>query len=262
MNKILFVGEHPRTYSVRLHTHDHWELVYCTGGCGAFTFQDGLTVTYKEGEMVLIPPHTVHSNASDEGFTNIHMNMDEPTFPYQHMFKIVDDTDGRIRMAFEQARYYYLSDIKKRELVLTALGELIAAYVVVYKSNNDFSEPVEQIRTAILKHYSEADFALDDVIKSMPFHYDYLRKLFKKEVGITPLEYMTGMRMKKAETLLNSMRSDEYSVTEIANMCGFDDPLYFSRVFKKKYQCSPSNYARSCAKPAAPRAASQSGSGE
>lgn len=58
------------------------------------------------------------------------------------------------------------------------------------------------------------------------------------------MEYMTGMRMKKAEVLLNTMRSDEYSVTQIGEMCGFDDALYFSRVFKKNYGCSPSNYAR------------------
>lgn len=244
MNNISFVGEHPRTYSVHPHAHDHWELVYCTGGSGSFTFRDGVTVNYAQGDMVAIPPRTVHANVSQEGFTNIHLIMDEPTFPYHHMFKITDDSDGRIRMAFEQARYYYLADIRKRELVLTAIGELIAAYVVVYRSNNDFSEPVELIRTEILKRYSEPEFALDVVIRAMPFHYDYLRKLFKKEVGITPLEYLTGMRMKKAEALLNAMRSEEYSITEIAQMCGFDDPLYFSRVFKKNFGCSPTGYVR------------------
>lgn len=244
MNNILFVGEHPRTYAVHLHKHEHWELIYCTGGSGEFSFKDGVSISYREGDIVVIPPQEIHANSSTEGFTNIHLNLGDPTFPYQHAFKITDDSDGRIRMAFDQARYYYLADIKKRELVLAAIGELIAAYLVVYRSNNDFSEPVELIRTEILKHYSEPFFALDEVIKAMPFHYDYLRKLFKKEVGVTPLEYMTGMRMKKAEVLLNTMRSDEYSVTQIGEMCGFDDALYFSRVFKKNYGCSPSNYAR------------------
>lgn len=243
MNNILFVGEHPRTYAVHPHMHDAWELIYCTGGQGEFLFEDGIRVSYREGDLVVIPPRMSHTNTSADGFTNLHLTMEDPTFPYQHMFKITDDADGRIRMAFEQARYYYLADIRKRELVLGAVGELIAAYVVVYKSNNDFSEPVESIRTQILKHYSEAGFALDEAIRQMPFHYDYLRKLFKKEVGITPLEYLTGMRMKKAEALLSTMRSDEYSVTEVAQMCGFDDPLYFSRVFKKHFGCAPSNFA-------------------
>jgi len=78
----------------------------------------------------------------------------------------------------------------------------------------------------------------------MPFHYDYLRKLFKKEVGVSPLEYLTELRMKSAETLLTAMWTNEYSITEIAQMCGFADSLYFSRVFKKHFGCAPSNYAQ------------------
>lgn len=38
MNTILFVGEHPKTFDVRWHTHEHWELIYCTSGQGAFRF--------------------------------------------------------------------------------------------------------------------------------------------------------------------------------------------------------------------------------
>jgi AraC-like DNA-binding protein len=61
-------------------------------------------------------------------------------------------------------------------------------------------------------------------------------------MGITPLEYMTKLRMKKAEQLLSAMRNKEYSVAEVAQMCGYEDALYFSRVFKKTYGCSPSNF--------------------
>jgi AraC-like DNA-binding protein len=67
-------------------------------------------------------------------------------------------------------------------------------------------------------------------------------------MGITPLEYMTSLRMKKAESLLSTMWTREYSVAEVARMCGFEDALYFSRVFKKTYGCSPSNFAKKTAK--------------
>ena len=63
-------------------------------------------------------------------------------------------------------------------------------------------------------------------------------------MGVSPLEYMTALRMKSAETLLTAMWTNEYSITEIAQMCGFEDALYFSRVFKKYYGCAPSNFAR------------------
>lgn len=249
MNTILFVGEHPRTYDVRWHTHEHWELVYCTSGQGAFRFENGTVMTYQAGEVVVIPPQTVHANSSGEGFTNIHLTMAEPSFPYKTAFRITDDEEENVKMAFQQARSFYMGDIKNAELVLAALGDLIVSFMIVCRSNTEFSEPVEKIRSSIRRNYSRPGYALDEVMRSMPFHYDYLRKLFKKEVGVSPLEYMTALRMKSAETLLSAMWTNEYSITEIAQMCGFEDALYFSRVFKKYYGCAPSNYSKKKTKP-------------
>ena len=243
MNTILFVGEHPKTYDVRWHSHEHWELVYCTGGEGSFRFENGTMLNYRQGDLVAIPPRELHTNSSSEGFTNIHVTMQDPSFPYRTVFKVTDD-EQFLKIAFSQSKTFYMTDIKKRELALAALGDLIAAYIVVMRSNAEFSEPVEQIRASIRRNYSRTDYALDEVIRAMPFHYDYLRKLFKKEMGLSPLEYMTDLRMKTAEKLLTAMWTNEYTVSEIAQMCGYEDALYFSRVFKKYYGCSPSNYTK------------------
>lgn len=247
MNNILFAGEHSRTYKVQWHSHDYWELVYCTGGQGVFSFENGATIQYGEGDAVAIPPNERHTNLSTQGFTNIHLTMEDPVFPFRDAFRVSDE-EGNLKHAFSQAKYYFLSDIHKRELVLGALGELIVSYMIVYRNKSEFSAPVEQIRSLILHSYAQPDFALDEAVRQMPFHYDYLRKLFKKEMGITPLEYMTSLRMKKAESLLAAMLTREYSVAEVARMCGFEDALYFSRVFKKTYGCSPSNFAKKSAK--------------
>lgn len=244
MNSILFVGEHSRTFDVQWHSHDQWEVVYCTSGEGTFQFENGTTLNYKAGEAVAIPPKELHANFSKEGFTNIFLRVADPSFPYRSAFRVSDDVDNHLKIAFEQAKYYYLADIRKRELVLGALGELISSYMIVYRSNTAFSEPVERLRSIIIRDYSQVDFALDEVIRSMPFHYDYLRKLFKKEIGLTPLEYMTSLRMKKAETMLAAMWGNDYTVSEIGELCGYDDALYFSRVFKKHFGCSPSVFAK------------------
>lgn len=244
MNTILFVGEHSKTYDVQWHAHDQWELVYCTGGNGVFRFESGSTIEYKMGDVVAIPPKERHTNCSVDGFTNLHIRLEDPSFPYRSAFRVEDDEQGHLKNAFDEAKHYLLSDIQKRELVLAALGELIASYMIVYRSNNEFSKPVEQIRSVIMTNYARCEFALDEAIRSMPFHYDYLRKLFKKEMGITPLEYMTSLRMKKAEIMLTTMWGNDYSISEIAELCGFDDALYFSRVFKKYFGKSPSAFAK------------------
>ena len=243
MNNILFIGEHFSLYEVQWHQHDCWEVVYCTEDEGHFEFENGTTIRYKKGDAVAIPPYERHANISGKGFANIHLTIEDPVFPFRGAFRVSDE-DGNLKHAVNQAKYYFLSDINKRELVLGALGELIVSYMIVYRSKNEFSAPVEQIRTLILRNYAQADFALDDAVREMPFHYDYLRKLFKKEMGITPLEYMTSLRMKKAENLLSAMWNREYSVSEVARMCGYEDALYFSRVFKKNYGCSPSNFVK------------------
>lgn len=244
MNTILFVGEHSRTFDVQWHSHDQWELVYCTDGDGVFNFENGSTMEYRKGDVVAVPPRELHANSSREGFANIHMRMADPSFPYRSAFRVEDDAEGHLKTAFQEAKFYFLADIQKRELVLAALGELITSYLIVYRSNNEFSKPVEQIRSMIINNYADSAFQLDEAIRTLPFHYDYLRKLFKKEVGMTPLEYMTQMRMKKAELMLTAMWGSDYSITEIGDLCGFEDALYFSRVFKKHFGCSPSVFAK------------------
>ena len=245
MNTILFVGEHARTYNVHWHDHDAWELVYCTGGEGVFKFENGDQMPYKAGEAVAIPPNVRHANDSSFGFTNLHLTMDAPSFPYREAFRVSDDSEGHLKSAFREAKFYYISDMKRKELILSALGELICGYMVVYHTNNEFSQPVEQLRSVIIDHYAEPDFSLEDAISALPFHYDYVRKLFKKEMGMTPLEYQTALRMRKAEIMLSSMWTKDYSVSEIAGLCGFDNALYFSRVFRKHLGMSPTQYAES-----------------
>lgn len=248
MNTILFVGEHARTFHVHWHEHDVWELVYCTGGEGEFQFADGTRIAYGMGDAVAIPPGVRHANFSGEGFTNLHLTMDAPSFPFRTAFSVADDSEGHLKNAFREAKFYYISHIPKRELLLGALGELIAGYMVVY-SHSGFSPPVAQLQSIIIDRYAEPEFSLEDAIRALPFHYDYVRKLFKKELGQTPLAYMTGLRMKKAELLLTSNWAREYSVGEIAQLCGFDNALYFSRVFRKHFGCSPSEYAEKAETP-------------
>lgn len=243
MHNIAFVGEQPKTFDVRWHSHETWELVYCVSGQGAFRFQDGRVLSYHAGELVAIPPNEVHANSSDVGFSNIHLNLLEPAYAYGAAFKIQDE-NGSLHRAFLEAKSYYASDLNKKELLLAALGELIVSYVIAFRSNVEFPEMVERIRNEILQNYTDPDFELDSFIHSMPFHYDYLRKNFKKELGMSPLEYMTSLRMKNAVRLLSTVWNSGYAISEIAHMSGYDNALYFSRVFRKYYGCSPTQFVK------------------
>ncbi len=71
---------------------------------------------------------------------------------------------------------------------------------------------------------------------------EHLSRIFKKETCFGFSEYLTLVRMKKAEELLKS--GTEKSIAEIAYSCGFNDSNYFSEKFKQNYGCSPLKYRK------------------
>ena len=65
--------------------------------------------------------------------------------------------------------------------------------------------------------------------------------MFKKETGVSFVTYLTGVRMNEAQRLLDT--TDEKSYI-IAGMVGYEEPNYFSYVFKKHFGISPSKYRK------------------
>ena len=112
------------------------------------------------------------------------------------------------------------------------------------RSKDGLSKAVEELRDVILESYADPYFDLEKSIRSFPLHYDYLRKLFKTELGRSPLEYLTDLRMYKARELLSDEKRNR-PIAKVAEDCGFSDALYFSRVFKKSKGVPPSKYLTS-----------------
>ncbi|MFI2102722.1 helix-turn-helix domain-containing protein [Isoptericola sp. NPDC019693] len=66
-----------------------------------------------------------------------------------------------------------------------------------------------------------------------------LGALFRAQVGTSPLQYQTRLRLARARELLDAT---ELPVAAVAQACGYDDPLYFSRQFARTHGTSPSAY--------------------
>jgi two-component system, response regulator YesN len=70
---------------------------------------------------------------------------------------------------------------------------------------------------------------------------EHLNHLFRQYTASTPMEYLTAIRLQAAkELLLNA----DLNVSEVAYQTGYNDPLYFSRVFKQKLGISPLKFAK------------------
>ncbi len=71
------------------------------------------------------------------------------------------------------------------------------------------------------------------------FSVDHFIKLFKQEVGSTPMHFIIEKKMMHAQLIL---ATENISVKEISYVLGYEDPSYFSRLFRKRVGCSPQKY--------------------
>ena len=241
MNDISYAGKHTMTYSVPRHMHHNWEFIYCTTGTGVLFF-DGYTLSYEASSMVAIPPETPHANTSSSGFTNIFINADDCSLNVKQPFLVHDDANGFLLSAFKAIFYHYSADVRNTSL-LSAYGSLIVAYAQAYQESEIHTGIVSEIEGHIIQNFPNPGFELDEYLRSLPFSYEYLRKRFKKEVGITPHQYLQDKRLQTAADALQRGTADASNITDIAHLSGFREPLYFSRMFKKRYGVAPSFYA-------------------
>lgn len=251
MNEIIYAGKHLLTFSVSRHAHSSWEFIYCTGGGGTLLFDD-LSLAYAEGDIALIPPYIPHINQSLDGFTNIHVNINDPTLALKSPAIVRDDSNRFILDAFNGAFYQYSSAPGRQTALLTVYGDLVVYLLAARLTAPRFSAVTREIISSITNNYPDCGYELDVYLRSLPFSSDYLRKLFKKEVGVTPHRFLTDLRLQTAAESLGSSCANAGSISELARMCGFREPLYFSRVFKNKYGVSPSAYQKNRAGAATP----------
>lgn len=240
VNTISYVGKHALTWAVSRHMHRGWELIYCTSGSGELTFADR-TLGYGVNDVAVIPPMVPHSNMSETGFTNIHINLTDAALACPEPMIVRADSNGFLLDAFTAAFYYY-SESKAGHALLPLYGQLIVASLMNCQPGRRRSDTVQQIEDDILKHYPDCSYDLNAYLSTLPFNTEYLKKMFKKETGMTPLQYLTEKRLENAASTLATY-CGRGNISETARLCGFSDPLYFSRLFKRKYGVSPRSYS-------------------
>ncbi|WDH80466.1 helix-turn-helix domain-containing protein [Paenibacillus urinalis] len=92
---------------------------------------------------------------------------------------------------------------------------------------------------AFMESVSLREVNLQHVANHLHLHPGHLSELFKKVTGRSFVEFVTELRMKKAEELLSVSPA---KLSEIALLIGYEDVKYFSRLFKKHYGLTPSDY--------------------
>lgn len=198
---------------------------------------------YIKGDLVIIAPEVIHSNASQEGFTNILITIDNIPINIENSLIISDTSNKVFCQVFSQIHHFYNSCIEQKDIILQNLGELITNLIIAYANLERNSPVIERLRNGIVTHFSEYFFDINDLFEAEEsYNSNYLKKLLKKEVGISPQQYVINLRINYAKKLLMNTTSKDFSISHIAYACGYEDPLYFSRVFKKQTGLSPKSF--------------------
>ena len=102
------------------------------------------------------------------------------------------------------------------------------------------SKALRTALTYIDNNYNQ-QITLQDVAEQVYYSPNYLGSIIKKETGHTFLEYLTNIRIRKAEELL---RNSHYTIGKIATMVGYNDEKYFSQLFAKTTGIKPFEYRK------------------
>ena len=159
-------------------------------------------------------------------------------------------------------RYYFSSVIQNchKDIIYPDVAEIVSAChsyeelerELQYETSKicgfhtpAFGEELPSLARQV-RNYLDRNFTQQITTKSFQdiFGYNekYISTLFKSEFGISPSKYISELRLKMAKTLLQN--NPDILTKDVAEMVGFSDAFYFSRVFKAHEGMSPSQYLK------------------
>lgn len=208
----------------------------------------------KQGDLVLIPAMTRHSCYLNEnkGFQKSWCHFflkynngnffNDLSFPYIIHLSNQDEIDfvtKQFNNLFTSSNLPHpQKEIENTISLLNILSFFFNHCNVTIKGNQNESNIIGQAVHYIKLHYSE-QITSRDLAYKLGYTTNYFIKLFKNNIGVTPLKYIKRTRLEEAKNLL---LSTDLNVNLIMQKVGFLDFSYFSKCFKARYGVSPQNY--------------------
>lgn len=118
------------------------------------------------------------------------------------------------------------------------LLSLINRAVILNDTATENHFAIDRLIIALNQHYTRS-WTISDMADFCNLSNDYFSHIFKEVTHITPLNFLTKLRIEKSKELL---LAEGLSISDVAFLVGYSDPLYFSRVFKKSVNVSPKEY--------------------
>ena len=241
------------------HTHNHVELFYIIGGKGQFLINDDL-YPVNTNHLIIINPNVIHTEVSLNaqpleyivlGIDGIELSINDTA---NGQFCILDhfesvDISSCLRnilreMEMKQPGYEDVCQAFMEILIIRLMrstGLSVPNGIPSVSSHRQCAA----IRRYIDLHFKES-LTLDLLAEEAHMNKHYLSHAFKREYGISPINYMISRRIEESKYLLTET---DLSLSQISQLLGFSSLSYFSQVFRKSQSIPPIEYRQNSKHP-------------
>ena len=249
------------------HYHSHYEILYIQNGAKTLRINESKSYTLNSDNIALIRPNVIHTTSSnhDTEQTRVLLNLSQEliddivAFTSEQFIAIFNIpvinlspfTKKMVSYIFMEmlslGEQDFLYDQKIKVLVsnlLYTLGDTFTnstdENILDYTYSQSMVDNITYISKYIQNNYGE-QLTISELAKKIHISDTLFFQLFKKVMGVSPYQYITSIRMSNAMILL---QNKQYSISKIAESCGFNNIVNFSRSFKRVYGLSPSEYKK------------------
>ena len=207
---------------------------------------DGTVYILEPGMLLHVPrgakiiKKSVERKPAQVAFVYYRILKEDSALSNEH-FKLQVENEEKLKVNLVELKKYNeqpvtTATLKCQLLFLTLLDTILNGVRQHDEKESDYS--IDEILHFIHEHYQQ-HLSVTDIANLFKIERRHLAYIFKRYTGMSPLNYLTEYRIRRSKELL---RQEDYSITKVAELVGFEDNLYFSRIFKKRTGYSPSAY--------------------
>lgn len=263
--------EFDKTFIFKGEKHDFWELAFVDKG-EVLIQADGKELILKHDEIIFHKPNEFHSIKAYNSAPNIFVISFVCNSSGMDYFKGLKTTINRslkfyISSIIKEAKSTFILPINNpylKQLILSENGEiggeqLIKTYLEqflimlirsltnkketkIFPSKETMENHLVSSIIQIIENNLYGTITVDEICNKIGYSKTYLSKLFREQTSYTIANYYNITKINLSKQLI---RENNYNFTEISDLLKFDNPQYFSRVFKRITNMSPSEYKNS-----------------
>ena len=245
LNKAIAQVWQIKKYSYKNIARPDLGILYLLSGNITYIF-DGCKLNLKPGDIIYLPKGSNYEVVFDfEGgvvedylinFDVVDgkdfLNMYQPTIIFNDNTKVILDCFKDVVHAYHDREKSFLTN----SLFYLCLNSLQTA--IQFKNSTEEQLLFEKAANKLTENY---EISIDKISKELHISRSSFQKKFILYFGLSPIEYRTEKRLKKAKRLLETT---DMPIKEISDTLGFYDTAYFYKVFKKIYSITPSGYKK------------------